>query len=272
MQMQEARDLVKNKLLNLYDAQEAAAIAKVLCTYLSEKTNTSTLDTQTLEQKTTMLLQHIPLQYVIGEAWFYHRRFEVNPSVLIPRPETEELVSLLYQTCRLNPPSSILDIGTGSGCIAITLKLLFPDAAVKAIDISATALDTAQMNAVYHHAQVVFIQEDFLQPTSMISNERFDMIVSNPPYIPLKEKNTLSQSVADKEPSEALFVPNEDPLIFYKAIAQKGNQLLQPKGSIFVEVHQHYGNEAKKVFEEIGYQTTLLKDLSNHDRFIIAVK
>jgi len=272
MQVHDARLWVKNQLLKIYEPEEATSIAKLLCNDLFEKTKNSSIDPKQLDEKTALLLQHIPIQYVLGEAWFYHRRFGVNPSVLIPRPETEELVDLLYHAYKENPPASILDIGTGSGCIAITLQLLFPKSAVTAIDKSTAALDTAQKNAALHYAAVHFQQEDFLKKSTTISDESYDLIVSNPPYIPLGEKKLLPKNVAEQEPSEALFVPDEDALIFYKAIAEKGKKLLRPKGSIFVEIHQHYGKESRNVFEKAGYSTTLLKDMSNNDRFIQAMK
>src|SRR5260221_14445101 len=177
-----------------------------------------------------------PIQYILGEAVFYGRKFKVNPSVLIPRPETELLIQ---EVVKQNSTSSrILDVGTGSGCIAITLKLEIPKAEVYGLDISTSALSVAKENANALKADVKFIQRDFLKD---FSTEPVDALVINPPYIKASEKESMRTNVLKYEPHLALFVSNDDPLLFYKAIALKSKTLLSPCGKIFVEINEQYG-------------------------------
>ncbi len=215
------------------------------------------------------LNRHEPLQYIFEEAHFFGRAFKVNPSVLIPRPETElliqEVLKLKLKGVRL------LDIGTGSGCIAITLCLEIPDSKVYAIDVSSEALDTAKANSKALGVQVDFIRADFLK-NNIILNP-VDIIVSNPPYVCLAEKESMNENVLNYEPPLALFVPDYDPLVFYKAIASKGKALLNPFGKVFVEINSRFGKEVKQLFEEIGYVSVeIIKDLNGKDRIVIAQK
>lgn len=212
------------------------------------------------------LHQHEPIQYILGETDFYGRRFKVSPSVLIPRPETEWLIHELMKEKFTSP--GILDIGTGSGCIAITLQLEIPDAKIYGLDISASALAIAKQNAETLKADIKFIQSDFLLDFSI---EPLDAIVSNPPYIKESEKASMKPNVLEHEPHQALFVPDDDPLRFYKAIASKSKALLKPDGKIFVEINEQLGNEVKLLFERSGlYSVHIIKDLDGKDRIVTA--
>lgn len=218
------------------------------------------------------LNRHEPIQYILGEAEFFGRKFLVNSSVLIPRPETEELIRMI------TPPSPageqtgvmrILDIGTGSGCIAITLKLVLPLAEVYATDISETALKVAHKNANRHNASVEFLRHDILNEEIPMQN--LDLIVSNPPYIAQHEKAQMKRNVKEHEPHLALFVPGEDALLFYRAIAGKGKHALKPGGKILVEINEQSGPEVTGIFIGEGYtDVSLLKDINMKDRIVTA--
>lgn len=216
-----------------------------------------------------------PLQYVIGEAWFYKYAFKVNESVLIPRPETEELIEWTLSHIRnrkeANDPLHILDIGTGSGCIPITLKKERPKDIITSVDVSSEALQTAHQNAVQHNTDIIFQLMNFLDESSWEKFEKFDIIISNPPYIPINENEKLSEHVREFEPSAALFVPDKNPLLFYEKIALFGKEHLKEKGNIFVEFHQDFANETKSAFEKWGYQKVeTRKDISGNERMLNA--
>ena len=176
------------------------------------------------------LLLHKPMQYVTGEAWFYNLKLFVNEHVLIPRPETEELVQLVLDSsvARSNPLPTILDIGTGSGCIALAIKKNLPAADVTAIDVSKQALYIASINAATYDADIIFLKVDFLDESEWESLPMFDIIISNPPYIPINEKSNLDTNVTAYEPHQALFVPDNAPLLFYEKIATFGIKHLTP--------------------------------------------
>lgn len=216
---------------------------------------------------------HTPIQYLLGEAEFYGRTFQVNSSVLIPRPETELLVHEIR--CEFLKPGSealrILDIGTGSGCIAITLALEIPRATVYATDISKEALETAQQNAESLHASISFHEQDIL--SEEISFGPFDLVVSNPPYISREEKAAMKQNVLMYEPHLALFAPAEEPLAFYKAIASKSREILSEGGSVWVEINEHFGDDVCNVFIDYDYQSVrMFKDLDNKNRIVTAIR
>lgn len=211
-----------------------------------------------------------PIQYILGETDFYGRTFRVNPAVLIPRPETEELVKWVVETVSTKN-ISLLDIGTGSGCIAISLKIEIPEAVVVAIDLSADALALAQENASLHKAVVTFIEKDVLQmhPTDLATT--FDMVVSNPPYIALAEKDSMKANVLANEPHLALFVPNTNPLIFYERIAALAQAKLNLGGFLFFEINEHFGKEVLALLVKKGFKhVELRQDLSGKDRMVKA--
>ena len=219
-----------------------------------------------------------PIQYITGEAWFYGLRFEVNENTLIPRPETEELVEWIVESQKskvenLNIQKSnnltILDIGTGSGCIPITLKKEIPNAQVSAIDISEKALEIARKNASDNQVEVNFIHRNILETESL--DEKYDVIVSNPPYVRNLEKQEIKRNVLDYEPHLALFVADSDALLFYRKIAQLALKSLAPNGKLFFEINQYLGNETVELLEQLGFKNIeLRKDFVGNDRMICA--
>jgi release factor glutamine methyltransferase len=263
---------IKSKL-TLDDPEEVHAIALVLMEKYFDLTLTEILAEKEFEIKNLneiieRLNRHEPLQYVLGEAEFLGRKITVNPSVLIPRPETELLVYEVLKT-KLKAPR-ILDIGTGSGCIAITLSLEISNSKVYAIDISQNSLDTAKINSKKLGADVPFLLNDFLKDS--LSLDPVDLIVSNPPYIRNSEKSSMSSNVLNYEPHQALFVSDQDPLIFYKAIVSKSKTLLNGSGKVFVEINENFGNEVKEIFESNGFEVKIIKDLDGKDRIVTAHK
>jgi release factor glutamine methyltransferase len=213
--------------------------------------------------------QHEPIQYITQTAWFRNRKFKVTDAVLIPRPETEELVALVVREQKSKPV--ILDVGTGSGCIAISLALEIEDAKVMAIDVSEEALLVAEENARLLHASVKIVQADFLNDTTLPSE--LDLLVSNPPYVMQKEKETMHQNVLNFEPHVALFVPDQDPLLFYRALAEKGRKILKEEGKVLAEINPLLATETKSLFESLDYRNVMLiKDLEGKDRFVIATR
>ena len=217
-----------------------------------------------------------PLQYILGETEFYGFPLKVNPSVLIPRPETEELVDRIIKTAHVasesnSSSSRILDIGTGSGCIAIALSENFPNATVIAIDISDDALRTAKNNAQRNKSSIQLIRADILHTEEALSlcPEKFDLIVSNPPYVKEDEKASMSRNVLDYEPPVALFVPTGTPLIFYEAIADFALQRLNPGGMMYFEINQLCATQTVEMLQKKGFtKTETLRDLSGKKRFI----
>lgn len=214
---------------------------------------------------------HKPIQYILGEAVFYGRIFKVNSSVLIPRPETELLIYEILRSVknRNGDTPRILDIGTGSGCIAITLALEIQQAIVHATDISKEAINIATQNSEELGCSVKFHEHNILEDE--VSFGPFDLIVSNPPYIAEEEKVEMKKNVLEHEPHLALFAPAEDPLAFYKAIASKGKKALSPGGSVWVEINEHFGNEVADIFKDCGYHAIrIIKDLDRKDRIVTA--
>lgn len=223
------------------------------------------LDQELLEAQLTRLNTQEPIQQIVGFTYFRNRKFKVSKDVLIPRPETEEIIDLV-KSFNL-PKPSIIDIGTGSGCIAITLALEIPEATVNALDLSKNALKKAKQNARDLKTKVNFIEADFLS----YDEGNFDIIVSNPPYIKDSERKEMSKNVLDFEPALALFVKDENPLIFYKALANYGKKHLNKGGIICVEINSYLGQETKDVFIKEGFKDVkLVKDFHDKNRFITA--
>ncbi|WP_346239096.1 peptide chain release factor N(5)-glutamine methyltransferase [Niabella insulamsoli] len=214
------------------------------------------------------LLQHEPIQYILNEAWFYDIPFYVDKNVLIPRPETEELVHWIVKDYTDRTPTRILDIGSGSGCIPIILKRKFPEAAVFSCDLSAQALKVAEKNARKHQTAISWIELDFLKPDNWNQLPKCDILVSNPPYIPEEDLTDMQRNVSDHEPHLALFVANSNPLIFYEAIAKASKSLLVPRGAVYVEIHEKFGASAVQLFEEHQLKPILKQDMQGKDRMI----
>ena len=232
------------------------------------------------------LQQEKPIQYLTGEAWFYGLQFEVNENTLIPRPETEELVEWIIESWKLGAGSwksenqkriNVLDIGTGTGCIPITLKTNLPQANVSAIDVSEKALEVAKRNAELNKVEINFIQDNILEVEDLsklqTSNSQlptnFDIIVSNPPYVRNLEKQEIKKNVLDYEPHLALFVEDTDALLFYRKIAQLSIKNLSPNGLLFFEINQYLGKETVELLENLGFKNIeLKKDIYGNDRMV----
>ena len=222
-----------------------------------------------LDNAITRLKKQEPIQYILGYSDFCGLRFKVTPATLIPRPETSELVGWIASEATYG--ANILDIGTGSGCIAISLAHRVPQSKVTAWDISNEALAVATENSKANDCDVTFEQVDILACQS--TGEQFDIIVSNPPYIKEVEKEQMHSNVLDWEPHTALFVPDNDPLLFYRTIATKGLSLLKPGGKLYFEINRAHGQETVEMLESLGYtDTELRKDFADNDRMIRAVK
>lgn len=213
-----------------------------------------------------------PVQYVIGKAWFFDLILMVNENVLIPRPETEELVQWITDDCRgANNPVTIVDAGTGSGCIPVALARKLPGATVSAFDISEAALAVATHNATTANATVAFFKADLLDPATWNSIPQCDVLVSNPPYIRQSEASAMDENVTAFEPHLALFVPDEDALLFYKALAQLGKKVLKPGGAIYMEINEALGEPVMQLFAKEGYlDSELRNDLSGKPRMVKA--
>lgn len=277
------KELYRNYLLQLqqiYPLSEATVITDRAFESIANikraeliKDPTKQLNNKTIKQLNiafTQLLQHKPIQYVLGEAWFYHLKFKVNEAVLIPRPETAELVEMVIESRKsLLTDASILDIGTGSGCIAIAIKKNMPAAIVSAIDVSESALKIAKENAKEHNTRIEFMQMDFLDELTWDRLPQYHVIISNPPYIPKKEKEKLDKNVVDHEPHLALFVPDKDPLLFYDKIAAFGRSHLNSNGKIYLEVHEDLAEATKALFQKHYSYAEIKKDMFGRERMLI---
>lgn len=273
------RELFKAQLSSLYPQEEISSFEQLAFAKYTTYTpamlvlyaNQELAKEESVALNTVLeRLQHQePIQYILGDTEFYGLPFQVNPATLIPRPETEELVDWILTDLDEKQAYTILDIGTGSGCIGISLKKNRPAAKVVAYDISLDALDTAQTNAQLNKAQVQFEQIDILKTTTLSST--FDCIVSNPPYVRQQEQEQMQRNVLDYEPHQALFVPDDDALVFYKHIGKIAKQSLTPNGVLFFEINQYLGTTTVNLLKDIGFTTVeLRKDLSGNDRMIKA--
>ena len=288
MTIYEAQQRLIFQLYEIYDDREAANIADLVMEHITGwKKIDRILNKQVplpgdklelLETYITDLLSHKPVQYVLNEAWFFGLKFFVNKHVLIPRPETEELVEWIVtavgslkgeanRNAALN--KTALEIGTGSGCISIALKKQLRALDIVACDISKAALEVAQKNALAHLADIGFLYLNFLDHEQWKLLPSFDIIFSNPPYIPLKDKDSMRANVLQHEPHLALFVENDEPLIFYQAIADFAREKLNPGGSIFAEIHETLARDVQTVFEKNRFSSIeLKKDMQGKDRMI----
>jgi release factor glutamine methyltransferase len=289
MTIDEARREIIKAIRHIYDHDEANNIAELLTENLTKLPRSeriikgnellSASQKEMLSSSILRLQQHEPIQYVINEAWFGGMRFYVDRNVLIPRPETEELVEWIVKEFRNQNTGArieksefrMLDVGTGSGCIAIALKNRLPEIEMWACDISDEALNIARMNADALHATIDFVPLNFLDPGQRKQLPNVDIIVSNPPYIPLHEKKMMNKNVEAYEPSTALFVPDDDPLVFYKAIAEFGFEKLNKEGVIYIEIHENMGEQIRDLFLSGGHTTVQLKkDMQGKNRMIKA--
>lgn len=280
MKIKNYKLLFIKELLPLYDEAEAESFFYII---LENKHNLKRIDLalhidlefseaeieiwNTIKEK---LQLEIPIQYILGTTSFFGLEFEVNENVLIPRPETEELVDWIIQKAESRGQNSefkILDIGTGSGCIAISLAKNFPNAKVFAIDVSEKALQTAQKNAEVNDVNVTFIQKNILETKDLL--DTFDIIVSNPPYVRNLEKHEIKKNVLNYEPHLALFVDDNDALIFYRKIAELAQKNLAPNGQLYFEINQYLGKETFDLLQNMNFKNIeLKKDIYGNDRMI----
>lgn len=284
MTIRESIYTITQELQPLYDAREAAAIARsyvlarLACpayelALRGEEPLPGTLQPQLLHDL-AQLSAGRPLQYVLGEAEFYDLVFKVNEHVLIPRPETEELVQRILVDTPSGEAPTIWDVGTGSGCIAVTLATHLPQARVFASDISPQALAVATRNAHDLRASVTFAEHDMTDVQHLpFAGQTFDVIVSNPPYIPERARTEMHVNVLNHEPATALFVPNDDPLRFYRVLAIIGTRCLKPDGRIYMETYEDFHQEMVELFAQHGYgNIESVEDINGRKRMLVATK
>jgi release factor glutamine methyltransferase len=282
MTVQQATYFLLNQLRTIYTEGEASSITDWVMEKITGSKKTERMlyknellqtdEEKKLQEAAQRLLSHEPVQYVLNEAWFCGLKFFVDKNVLIPRPETEELVEWIIGNCKFPVDRlSILDIGTGSGCIPVSLKRRIRKAEVWSCDVSEAALAIAKKNAENLGTEVKLLHLDFLNQNNWSQFPSFDIIVSNPPYVPEKDKNEMQPNVLDYEPHTALFVPDNDPLLFYSAIAVFGKTHLNPGGTIFLEIHENLGEALCTLLKSQGYQTEIKKDMQGKDRMVRAV-
>ncbi|SRR5690606_20565536 len=275
-------EIYREALLPLYSPAEIKQLFLMTYAFVMKKNSMHYMLNSTSEVKETVLPQFLnileelqtgrPIQHILGKADFYGLCLSVNEHTLIPRPETEELVEWIVREHQNNEQMSILDIGTGSGCIALALKKQLPHAQVDAIDLQSPAITVARTNATNLNLSVNFIEADILEWDSFLQeNQQYDIIVSNPPYITPSEQKDMHQNVLLYEPHSALFVEEQAPLLFYDVIAEMGKKHLSPGGSLYFEINQYLGRETYDLLLKKGYeQVTLRQDLNQVDRMIKA--
>lgn len=275
--MQNLINYIRVTLKPYYPETEISGLTRIIAEHITklpysvtllEKKEITPSQTEQLNSIINRLQQHEPIQYILGETEFFGLNFSVNRATLIPRPETEELVELIINDYLQTKPS-VLDIGTGSGCIAVALARYLKGSTVSAWDFSAEALEIAKQNAQANDVVVEFSHVDVLGNYPV--NKKFDIIVSNPPYVLESEKETMEKNVLDYEPYSALFVPNDNPLLFYERIADLASELLNKEGRLYFEINQAQGQATINMLNEKGYTNiSLFKDLSKRDRIIRA--
>lgn len=280
MTFSELREYIHHKLEILYPKSEINAFYFILLEHYGKYSkatilaNSDTLITENIAQPILQAIRELqtakPIQYILGETEFFSNRFFVNENVLIPRPETEELVDwVLQEYPDKSEKIKILDVGTGSGCIVISLAKALPNAVVTAIDVSEGALKVAKRNAELNSVVTHFLQQDILRIETL--PDKYDIIISNPPYVRELEKKEIRHNVLEYEPHLALFVPDNNPLLFYDKIATLAQQSLNTNGSLFFEINQYLGQEMQTLLEQKHFtEITLRQDLFGNDRMIKA--
>ena len=281
MLIKEYKNLFTKQLSSIYDVGEVESFffiilenkhqLKRIDLALDINLEFSKIEIKTWDEILEKLKQQIPIQYILGITSFYDLEFEVDNNVLIPRPETEELVTWILSNNSITESTNqlkILDIGTGSGCIAISLAKNIPNAEVSAIDVSEKALAIAKKNASANKVKVVFIEENILNTESL--NQQFDIIVSNPPYVRNLEKHEINKNVLDYEPHLALFVEDDDALVFYRKIAHLAQKNLSENGQLYFEINQYLGKQTIELLQEMSFKNIQLKkDIYGNDRMIL---
>jgi len=283
MTLNEARTVLTKELKNVYESDELRNIIELVIEHITNMSRAEQVKNKVpyltctqledLDAITERLKKNEPVQYVLGEAWFAGMKFKVNKNVLIPRPETEELVDWIVKESQKSKVKSqnIIDIGTGSGCIPITLKHQLPEANVSAIDVCSEALFTATENAIKLNTEVDFTLLDFLDEEKWNELHQYDIIVSNPPYVKQSEINTIHERVKEFEPHLALFVPDNDPILFYKKLSDFSMKHLNAGGKLFVEINEALGEAVSNLFRSAGFlNVDLKKDMQGKDRMVMA--
>jgi release factor glutamine methyltransferase len=280
MTIKSEQEALRDALTTLYDEREASNIADWVVEHITGRKKSERLIRQNktftpeehsrLNRYAAELLAGKPVQYVLGEAWFMGMKFYVNESVLIPRPETEELVEWVVESQKTKTKNQnyLLDIGTGSGCIPVSIKKKLPHASVTGVDINPDTLEVAKRNAAALEADIDFVLLDFLDDSGWHLLPVFDTIISNPPYIRQSERSDMAIHVVDHEPSIALFVPDEDALLFYRKIALFAREHLVKDGMIFLEINEKLGAETVDLYKSHGFAAELRKDLQGKDRML----
>ncbi|MGW8314288.1 MAG: peptide chain release factor N(5)-glutamine methyltransferase [Bacteroidales bacterium] len=276
--LQQTRSFLERELRKIHSEGEAAAISLRILEHagyptarlLQESSSCPGSEFLTqIKEIVTEIHTGRPIQYVLGYTYFMDLKIEVDENVLIPRPETEEMVVRILRDPS-SPPSRILDLGTGSGCIALALKQYFPDATVFGLDLYPGAIKMAKRNAGLNQLDVTWIEGDMNRPLEGIPG-RVDLLVSNPPYVRESERSLMKANVLEHEPEKALFVPDDDPLQYYRSIAKIGLSLLSTGGRIWVEINEHLGDETAGLFSDHGYQQiNIIRDIHEKERFISA--
>ncbi len=279
MKLKEAIEQLRSGLAGVAEPQEVQAMIRIICedifnydqvdVALRQESELPDFAQERVTEIIARLRRHEPLQYIVGSARFHGHRFKVTPAVLIPRPETEQLIDMIVDE---NSASDlrVLDMGTGSGCIAISLARALKFAQVDALDVSRDALAVARENAAALKVKVRFFESDMLSPQPPA---HYDIIVSNPPYVCWSERESMERNVLDYEPGQALFVPDNDPLLFYKAIAAYATASLERGGRLYLEINQRFGNEIKRLLEDHGFdEVRIIEDSYGKTRFAAAVK
>ena len=277
MIISELKEFFKNQLSEIYADSEISELFSIFCNKIlgmdkfelriSQNNIISEEQTEVFKKLISELQSGKPYQQILGETEFYGLKFFVDENVLIPRPETEELLELTISEIQKRnlKNTKILDIGTGSGIIPIVLKNKLPQAKVSAIDFSEKALETAKKNADFHNLDINFIHQNYLQENL---SEVYDVIISNPPYIGMDEESEIADSVKEFEPKMALFSPTSNALIFYEKIAEDCKNHLAENGMVFLEINQKLGEETKALFTDVLSEVYLVKDISGNDRFV----
>ncbi len=283
MKIKDAKLLIKDSLNKYYDANELTSFERIIFQdiFNIDFNSLITEPDKELNKKEALKLQEVierlqkyePLQYIIGFTEFYEIRFAVNSHVLIPRQETEELVDLIINDNKEKTNLKIIDIGTGSGCIAVSLGKNIKKSKLTAVDIDDRAIITASSNAVNNNVKMSLIQDDILNYDCGLYLNKYDIVVSNPPYVRNSEKQMMSENVLNYEPGKALFVEDNEPLLFYKAIIDFCNEKLKEGGKIYLEINEFLANETKKLLEKTGFlKVQIIKDINGKNRIISAVK
>ncbi|MEJ8757658.1 peptide chain release factor N(5)-glutamine methyltransferase [Pontibacter sp. H259] len=281
--VQQIAQTIKQQLLGVYSEPEAGAITQEVLEHvlqqnrvqlsLNQQQEISIAQQQQLQTIVERLLKHEPLQYVLGVAHFYGLELQVDQNVLIPRPETEELVDLVIKEHRQQQELKVLDICTGSGCIPIALAANLNTQAVYGLEVSEGALEVAKANATKYNLPISWLHQDIFDPLQTIAPSSLDIITSNPPYVLEEEQELMRANVLDYEPHLALFVPDTDPLKFYKRIAKVGYSLLKTGGKLYFEINERYGPETCDVLLQAGFtEAKVVQDLFGKDRMVRAVR